>query len=170
MRIGRDGGASGPMERRGCAIGVAVRAGCGCLEGRGVDAVISRPVRVATMLALQWWFRGPIQVLLRISLAMGFDARRERSGDGDGDLVEGQRASALRQHRREEGGEDAGEDSGGDSSEDTREEDKEERRRGRSTTTTFFRVDQDARAGGRAAGAAAGDAGGEGARAGGLAP
>jgi len=168
MRIGPDGRASGPMERRGDGIGGAVRARRGCLEGR--EVVISRPARQATILALWWWFMGPIQALLRISLAMGFDARRERSGDGDGDLVEEQRASALRQHTREDGGEDAGEDSGGDSGEDTREEDKEERRRGRSTTTTSCRVDQDARAVERAADAAAGDVGGEGAGAGGLAP
>jgi len=168
MRIGLDGGASGPMDRRRCAIGGAVRAGHGCLEGRG--SVISRPVWRAALFALWWWFRGPIQVLLRISLATSFDARRERSGDGDGDLVERQGVSVVPRYAREDGGKDTGEDSGGDSGEDTREEDKEERRRGRSTTTTFCLVDQDARAVEQAADAAAGDAGAEDGRARGLAP
>jgi hypothetical protein len=153
------------MARRRDGIGV-VRAARMRLEGE--DAVTSMVARQAATAARR--FLGAIQTLMWISLATGVDARRERNGDGDRDLAEGQGASAIRRHARQNGVEDTGEDSGGDGDEDTREEDKEERRRGRSTTTTFFRVDQNARADELAADAAAGDAGGEGAGGGGLAP
>jgi len=127
------------MDRRRDGIGV-VRAASVCLEGE--DTVISLPVRRAATAAR--WLREAIQAALWISLAMGFDAERARSGDGDSDLAERQGTSALRRDARVDGGEDAGEDSGGDSGEDTREEDKEERRRRRrSTTTTTGRVDED---------------------------
>jgi len=119
------------MDRRRDGIGV-VRAASACLEGE--DAVTS----------LRWLIEA-IQAMLWISLAMGFDRTRARSGDGDSDLAERQGTSALRRDAREDGGEDTGGDSGGDSGEDTREEEKEERRRRRSTTTTTGRVDEDAR-------------------------
>ncbi|HEV3074708.1 MAG TPA: hypothetical protein VHB47_09855 [Thermoanaerobaculia bacterium] len=128
------------MDRRRDGIGV-VRAASVCLEGE--DTVISLPVRQAATAAR--WLREAIQAVLWISLAMGFDAGRARSGDGDSDLAERQGTSGLRRDAREDGGEDTGEDSGGDSGEDTREEDKEERRRRRrrSTTTTTGRADED---------------------------
>ena len=128
------------MDWRREGIGV-VRAAHVCLEGE--DAVISLAVRQAATVAR--WLWEAIQAMLWISLAMGFDTTRARSGDGDSDLIERQGTSALRRDAREDGGEDTGEASGGDSGEDTREEDKEERRRRRSTTTTTGRVDEDAR-------------------------
>jgi hypothetical protein len=70
----------------------------------GEDVVISMAVRQAATLGR--WFMGPIQALPWKSLAMGFDATRERRGDRNSDLVERQRGSALRWHMREDGGED----------------------------------------------------------------
>jgi hypothetical protein len=130
------------MARRRDGIGV-VRAARVRLEGE--DAVTSMAARQAATAARR--FLGAIQALMWISLATGVDARRERNGDGDRDLVERQGASARRRHVREDGGEDTAEDGGGDSGEDTREEEKEDRRRERTTTTTTSgRVDEDARA------------------------
>jgi hypothetical protein len=145
MLIDPDTGATGPSSG-GCES--VFRSAC--VRPEGEDAVISMAVRQAATLGRS--FMGPIQVLLWRSLAMGFVTRRERTGDGDSNLIEVKGTSALGRLARRDSGEDTGEDTGGDSDEDTREEDKEERRRGRSTTTTTGRVDEDAQPVGESSG------------------